>query len=545
MPDILLIQPPIQDFYFTAKRSIPYGLACIAQSALSRGFSVEIIDCLATKKSRMIPCPDEFYYLKPFYEMPDQSPFTLFHGFKQFGYSFQYLAKKIEEKKALIVGISSLFTAYNEQALETARMVKQKHPKTLVVMGGHHPTYFPQKVMECKAVDFVIRGEGETSLPLLAKAIKNRYPIETVPGIVFRNNDGSLHISSPAVVETVEGLGSQSMNLIRNDFYRRGQKGSYMIVASRGCPLKCTYCCIGNSSTPYRKRSVASVMEEVETAVDHFNANFIDFEDENLSLDRKWFRQLLYNLHDRFSGAGPELRAMNGLLPTSLDTDLLNLMKAAGFKTLNLSVGSTHQARLAKFRRPDITKELANIIRTAREIDLNIVCYIIAGAPEQPAEESLSDILFLATQPVLIGLSIYYPAPGSIDYIYAQQHHQLPKHFSMMRSSALPVSIPSSSLQAATLLRLARIVNFIKFLIDKKISIPKAQPCNAAIIDFNKKKPDRLEIGQKLLSWFLHDGLIRGITPDGKIFYHYISTELTHCFIHSFYKLIFKGTKTD
>ncbi len=40
MPDVLLVQPPIRDFYLTAKRTIPYGLASIAAAVAARGFSV-------------------------------------------------------------------------------------------------------------------------------------------------------------------------------------------------------------------------------------------------------------------------------------------------------------------------------------------------------------------------------------------------------------------------------------------------------------------------------------------------------------------------
>ena len=67
MTDILLIQPPVRDFYTTAKRSIPYGLACIAASLLKHGFSVEILDSLATPKSRNIPQPAEMGYLSKYY----------------------------------------------------------------------------------------------------------------------------------------------------------------------------------------------------------------------------------------------------------------------------------------------------------------------------------------------------------------------------------------------------------------------------------------------------------------------------------------------
>ena len=43
MPDIVLVQPPIEDFFLTAKRTIPYGLACIGASLKEQGFSVKLM----------------------------------------------------------------------------------------------------------------------------------------------------------------------------------------------------------------------------------------------------------------------------------------------------------------------------------------------------------------------------------------------------------------------------------------------------------------------------------------------------------------------
>ena len=75
---VVLVQPPIKDFYLTKKRTIPYGLACIAASIQKQDFNVEIIDALATNKSKTIAYPEEFSYLKPFYGQKDQTLFSLF-----------------------------------------------------------------------------------------------------------------------------------------------------------------------------------------------------------------------------------------------------------------------------------------------------------------------------------------------------------------------------------------------------------------------------------------------------------------------------------
>jgi len=74
MTDILLIQPPIRDFYLTFKRTVPYGLSCIASSLAEAGFSVEIFDALATSKSHKLELPSEMAYLDEYYGKEDISP---------------------------------------------------------------------------------------------------------------------------------------------------------------------------------------------------------------------------------------------------------------------------------------------------------------------------------------------------------------------------------------------------------------------------------------------------------------------------------------
>lgn len=166
MVDILLIQPPIRDYYLTAKRTIPYGLSCIASALQQAGHSVAMVDGLATSRSRVIASPPEMVYLKPYFGRPDVSPFSLFHQYRHYGYSFEHLGHLARESGASLVGISSLFTAYRDQVVSVAESVKRFHPACHIVVGGHHPTAMPGDLLRSGAVDFVLRGEGEVSLPL-------------------------------------------------------------------------------------------------------------------------------------------------------------------------------------------------------------------------------------------------------------------------------------------------------------------------------------------------------------------------------------------
>jgi anaerobic magnesium-protoporphyrin IX monomethyl ester cyclase len=540
MPDILLIQPPVRDFYLTAKRTIPYGLTCIASALMDSGFSVAILDGLATSKSRVCKLPDEMSYLHPYYGRPDLSPFALFHHFRHYGYSFDTIGKKAAESGAFLVGISSLFTPYAKEAIRMAEAVKARLPNAKIVLGGHHPSAMPQPVMESAAVDFVIRGEGEAAMPLLAAALSKGSRYDAIPGLVFRKKDGTIQSNPPARMQNLDDYPLPAAGLINQKFYSRKNGASAVIVASRGCPLKCSYCSFGNQpDLSYRIKRVDTVIREIERFADQNNTGFIDFEDENLSLDRRWFLRLLNEISDRFGQARFELRAMNGLYPPSLDEEVVGAMKTAGFKTLNLSLGSTGKQQLNQFNRADVSSAFDRTLKLAERYELSAVGYVICAAPFQRVGDSVADLLFLAGRRVLAGVSVFYPAPGSKDFELCEKHGLLPDHFACMRSSALPLSHTTSRKEAATLLRLARILNFMKSLLDAGTPIPDASAATIRIDD-----PDnRIEIGKQLLAKFLHDGRIRGVTPRGEIYDHLISASVSREFVEGLAKIKLKGTR--
>jgi anaerobic magnesium-protoporphyrin IX monomethyl ester cyclase len=541
MVDVLLVQPPIHDFYLTAKRTIPYGLASIASSLTASGFSVDIIDSLATKKSRSLPYPLEMSYLLPFYGVPDISPFGLFHKYRHYGYSFEHIGRVAKSSGANIVGISSLFTPYADEAILTAKIIRAALPECRIVFGGHHPTALPAAVMTDPSVDFVLRGEGEVAMPALARVLLTGGDLSGVPGIVFRKEDGTLHISDPAVMESLESYPLPSRNLINNRFYQRGKKGTTVIVTSRGCPMKCSYCAFGNQKIyPFRMRSVESVLTEMNDAVFSHEARFIDFEDETLSLNRAWFLSLLHGIAGRFTKLNLELRAMNGLYPPTLDDAVVGAMKTAGFKALNISLGSACPDQLKRFHRPDVRKAFVDAIGLAEKHEMEAVGYIIVGAPCQHPDDSLEDLLFLTENRVLAGVSVYYPAPASADYETCLDLGILPQSFSLMRSSALPISNTTTRLETVTLMRIGRIINFMKHLVDRGIKIPQPVRISTA---FRIDPKDRESSGILLLSWFLKDGLIRGVTPDGTVYEHSASDTLIERFLNRLQNAPVRGVK--
>jgi radical SAM superfamily enzyme YgiQ (UPF0313 family) len=541
MPDIVLVQPPIEDFYLTAKRTVPYGLLCLAAHLEPAGFSVALVDGLASSRSRVITRPPEMASLEPFYSRPDSSPFALFHDYRHYGYSFAHIARQVKLAEPFLVGISALFTPYAATALATAAAIRKELPGVRIVVGGHHATVLPEAVLADPEIDFVIRGEGEAAMVELARLVRAGVSAadpgwERVPGLARRRPDGSFQVSPPAVLKNLADRPRPAGHLLARSYYRRRGRGAIVVMASRGCPLACSYCSVSRYGwQPYRRRPVAEVLEEIAGELDREEIGFIDFEDENLSLDRAWFNSLLAGLEKLRRGREFEVRAMNGLFPPSLDRELVAGMAAAGFKTLNLAVATFDREQLQRFCRPDVGPAHARVLEWGRELGLEAVSYLVAAAPGQSAAVSLADLVERARRPTLVGLSIFYPAPGSRDYERVRELGLLPERFSLLRSSALPLAHRTSRLEAATLLRLSRLINFCKGLEKEGEPLPAAEPFPGPETRLPRPDSRRPEVtaawrraaGRRLLGWFLDDGRIYGLTPEGEVYTHRAAATLT------------------
>ena len=84
---VLLIQPPVQDFYDTDVRLQPIGL-CYLKAAIRKHLpDVDVIikDYHGGCGRRTISIPRELRYLADYYPAADKSPFSAFHQYYHFG----------------------------------------------------------------------------------------------------------------------------------------------------------------------------------------------------------------------------------------------------------------------------------------------------------------------------------------------------------------------------------------------------------------------------------------------------------------------------
>ena len=410
---VLLIQPPVQDFYDTDVRLQPIGLCYLKAAVRTYLPNVDVIikDYHGGCGRRTMAIPKELRYLADYYPVADKSPFSTFHQYYHFGKPFDEIEAEIAEIRPDVVGISSLFTPYYREVLEVAARVK-KRLNVPVVVGGSHASAVPESLLSSPNVDYVIRGEGEKPFVEFLKYLKGNQGIERVPNLAYKSR-GETILNPISDNFPIEELSIPDFSDLSPTSYALAGKPMTFMITSRSCPHKCSFCSVHTTfGTDYQRRSLENVLEEIELRYSQ-GYRVIDFEDDNLTYYKNTFKELCRRLISRFPNREMEFVAMNGISYLSLDEELLELMFQAGFSHLNLALVSSDKTVRESTKRPHTLEAYLKVVHKAVQLGFKIVSYQILGLPNESLNSMIQTLAFNARLPVLLGASPFYRTPVS------------------------------------------------------------------------------------------------------------------------------------
>ena len=259
------------------------------------------------------------------------------------------------ERMAPDMVLTSAYTPSYPAAIKLLDLAKKTLPGVITGIGGVHAHFMYDEVLRTTgdAVDFVLRGEGEETLPELATCLAAGGDPAKVAGIAFRDGSGAVIVTpTRAFVHDLDAL-PMAWDLIDWSLYRfypLPKKKLAVISSSRGCDQACTFCSQQKFwNRTWRARSAESVVAEMEMLRDRFGVGVVMFSDETPTLDPVRWHRILDLLIERESDT-------HILMETRVDDILrdeaiMDRYKRAGVDHIYVGVERTDQASLDMFKK--------------------------------------------------------------------------------------------------------------------------------------------------------------------------------------------------
>ncbi len=358
--------------------------------------------------------------------------------------------------------------------VQVSKLILEESIVTLAL--GTHPSALPERTLREEPFDYLCQGEGPhtiTQLLTFLKGMPGTDPLH-VEGLWSRfvNNKVIAPCSlAPNIVNLDSELPEQAWELLDMKKYRAHNwhlwtghtaNGYASVQTSLGCPFRCNFCCIntpfGGSSIRYW--SPASGAAQIANLVEHYSITNFKIPDEMFVLNRSHVWQLCNMLIDM--GLGDRLNIWAyARVDTVKDTQLLDKMRAAGFRWLALGIESG-----SKHVRDGVEKgRFGNgaIIAAVQRVQASGICVganYIFGLPDD-TQESMQQTLDLACE-LNTEYANFYPTmayPGSPLHTTAREKGwRLPEDkggpgwigYSMHAPETLP--LPTETLRAGEVL---------------------------------------------------------------------------------------------
>lgn len=344
-----------------------------------------------------------------------------YDNLKMFIKSGIYKVNKIPD----IIAISLIFTVSYEFYKLLIRQLRKIWPHAIIIIGGTHATNCYKELLKDRKIDYVIRGEGETTL---SEFIKQYPDIGNIKGLYSRHSNKPDELSqfiTDLDIIPFPDWGLIDMNLYIREKGRKKNIGKAIelkiasIMTTRGCPYHCTFC---SSHTVHgrivRYRSIKNIIDEIKYLYEKYDVRLIIPEDDLFTIQESRILKLLAEIK-KLQIPDFELQFTNALSVNTLNEKIVDALIDAGMKIVYLAVESG-----SKIVQKDIIKKNVNLEKAAylinnlRSKGVIVKIYIILGFPGETKEMMCETIewikkvgrpdwvSFLAATP-LVGSEIY------------------------------------------------------------------------------------------------------------------------------------------
>lgn len=403
---VLLIRTPQKFFHARfpqgPRLGLPSGLLSIGSYVQRQGANVKIFDAFVegSQYSKLIN-KNEFKKLNT------SEKLKMTH----FGASWDEIAQVLQEYKPHLIGVSSIFDETYDETMQLSNLAKKVLPNTFLFVGGPSATSNAEDLLnDCSSIDVVCKGDGEETTFELIEHICGQKNLNDVKSIVLRGQNKNEHTQDRDLPLNLDHLGSINYDLIdlekyfsleskgimsRQRFNYKGSNRAVSVTTSRGCPYNCSFCSVHLSAgKKYRIFSAEHVVNHLEVLVKRYGVNHLHLEDDNLTLDKKRFYQIVHGIKERklrFTWDTP-----NGVFADTLEEEMMIAMKEIGCTYLIIAVESGDQDVIDNVidKKPMTIEAAVKAFKIGKKIGLDLQAFYVIGFPRETWKQVNKTIQF-------------------------------------------------------------------------------------------------------------------------------------------------------
>lgn len=340
------------------------------------------------------------------------------------------LKEILRKEKPNVVGLQ-VYTPSIYRAIEVAKLVKHEHEDVTIVFGGPHPTFIPNETLAMsKAVDFLVRGEGEYTFLNLVNTLDengNYKSLKKVKGLSFRHNGSIINTPDAPYIQDLDSLPFPARHLLPMEEYHYfgARKEMQSLLSSRGCPFKCRFCAVGAFYDHiWRPRSAKNVVDEIEHIREKYKVKAIAVMDDMATFSKKRIKAICHEITER------DLDIYWGTVSRvdKLDYDTLKLMAKSRCLQVMVGVESGSQKILENSHKGIKVEQIEQFFSWCKKLGMDTVASIVFGLPGETKQTLLETLRFvIKINPGVAVFSAATPYPGTPFWNEAKQNGWLPK----------------------------------------------------------------------------------------------------------------------
>jgi len=298
------------------------------------------------------------------------------------------LSDMVVELKPDVVAYSA--NIYGFEEMLSAHKRAKEHHDFVSIMGGPHPTFFPDTFNNA-GVDAYCIGEGEFAFKDFLTAVQRSESFDNIPNLTTANNKNPVR----TLIKNLDELPFPDRDLtLANSFLKDTPKKTF--YTTRGCPFECYYCCNNYYHALYRGKgpvvrrfSVDRIIAEIEYVKNNYRTDFIKFGDDLFAMKADdWLEEFADKYSKKIT------IPFNCFLRFDrVDEKLLSILKKAGCHSTHLSVDSASEHVREKILGRRMKKvDISETLKLIRSYKINTWVNFMLAAPESDLNDDFASI---------------------------------------------------------------------------------------------------------------------------------------------------------